>query len=647
MKTAHWLVAALLALPLTACGLLDSPDKQRAEAEAALARGDYGEAAITLRNLLEDDADNAELRLALARTLFMQGDADGARRTLAAAVDSGAPAQDVAVLRARWNLADGDYQVLLDATSDPEVAFTEEQRKYYRARALQGLRRVPEAIAIFREMAAAQPQSADLQLRLAQAHAFLGRIDAARASLDAALARPAADGEIPVKAEAWLLKGTLAERDNDMEAVGEAYRNAAEAAPGELSALEQGQLLTGAVDHALRAGDLEAARAYRSQLARVLPQSSLARMMGAQVRLHEEGDPAEAIAELQRLSLDQPDSELVRLLLIAGQLRAGSLEQALADVRTLAAASSSEGISRVEELVRAAIAAPAQSADRALNISAALGTIAQPGMARLVLKQALVQHPDDAGLLRAQVQAELRAGRADEAARLAQQLVERFPEMPVARGLLAEAQVAARDYAAAARTYETLWETNPNSALALAYAESRSRAGIADAELPLRQWLQRQPRDQIVRLALASALQQAGESAEAIREFQRALNDLPAGHPMRPIAQNNLALLYAQTGDGRALATAREAHQAAGSVPAIQDTYGWLLVRNGRAEEGLPLLQSAAEALPASPEVRYHYAAALAATGDEGAAGVLLADLLASDQPFEGRSDAEKLRATL
>lgn len=648
MKTAPWLVAALLALPLTGCGMLDSPEKQRASADAALARGDYGEAAVTLRNLLDDDAGNAELRLVLARTLFMQGDTDGAQRTLDAAVERGAPAQDVAVLRAQWSLAAGDYQSLVDAVDDPQTPFTAEQRTYYRARALQGLRRVPEAIALFRELAIARPQSADLQLRIAQSHAYLGRLDAAQASLEAALAMAAGEGEAPITAEAWMLKGTLAERADDMPAVQEAYQNAANAAPGELPALQQGQLLTGAIDHALRAGNLAAARAYRAQLARVLPQSPLARMMGAQVRLHEEGEPAEAVAELQRLAQAQPGNQTVRLLLTAGQLRAGAFEQALVEVNTLAAAASgSDEIARVRELVRAASSSPPQSAERAISTSAALVALTQPGLARMVLDQALAQHPDDETLLRARVQAELRAGRTGQAVQQAQELAGRFPDVPVVRALLAEAQAADHDYAAAAHTYEELWKTSPGSPLALAYAQVRRRAGLADPDRPLQEWLERQPGDLVVRLTLASVLQEAGSAAAATREFQRVLRDLPAGHAMRAVAQNNLALLYAAAGDARALETARAAHQGAGAMPAIQDTYGWLLVRNGRAGEGLPLLKAAADAMPASADVRYHYAAALAATGEKAAASILLADLLQSDQPFEGRSEAERLRATL
>src|SRR5690606_28786183 len=122
-----------------------------------------------------------------------------------------------------------------DVAEDSQTPFTDTQRQYNRARALQGLRRVPEAIAIFRQLAVERPQSADVQLRIAQAHAFLGRTDAAQAALDATLSMPAAEGEAPVAAEAWMLKGALAESADDMAGVQEAYRNAAQAAPGELS----------------------------------------------------------------------------------------------------------------------------------------------------------------------------------------------------------------------------------------------------------------------------------------------------------------------------------------------------------------------------------------------------------------------------
>jgi Flp pilus assembly protein TadD len=100
-------------------------------------------------------------------------------------------------------------------------------------------------------------------------------------------------------------------------------------------------------------------------------------------------------------------------------------------------------------------------------------------------------------------------------------------------------------------------------------------------------------------------------------------------------------------GDPRALQTARSAHELAGTVPNVQDTYGWLLVRAGRLSEALPLLQAAAAGLPDSPEVRYHLAAALAQAGQKDEARVLLTDTLLDPQPFDERAEAERLLASL
>jgi predicted Zn-dependent protease len=644
MKTARWLIAASMALALAGCGLFDSPAKQRASAEAALVRGDYGEAAVTVRSLLDDDAENAELRLLLARVLIMQGDFEAAHRTLQAAVERGAAPEDVALVRMRWLLEQGDFQLALELASDPGTPFSDERRAYYRARALQGLRRVPEAIAVYRQLSAEKPESAELHLRLAQCHAFLGRDEAAREAVKQALRIPAKGGDAPVKAEAWMLEGALAARANDRVRVREAYREAAAAAPGELTALQQGQLLTGAIDLALWAGDLDAARHFRGQLARVLPQSPLSRMMGAQIRLFD-ADPAEAVAELQRLTQDTADPR-VRLLLAGGHLVAGSFEQALTEANALAAAGF-EGMDQVQQLIKSASSSAAQSPERSMAASAALVAMGQPALARLMLERARSRQPDNLDLLRALAQAELRSGRVDEALRLARDLATQRPEVPVVKALLAEVQVANGDHAGASETYEEVWKASANAPLALAFAQARRRAGLDDAEWPLRQWLQRQPRDNAVRLSLAAALQQNGATSEAIRELQRALTELPAGHPMRAIALNNLAVMYGQSGDGRALETARAAYEIAGAVPSIQDTYGWLLVRNGRPKDGLPLLQAAVDASPQEAEIRFHYAVASLAAGDKDMATAYLADLIESEQDFEGRAEAERLYTSL
>ncbi|HUG72532.1 MAG TPA: tetratricopeptide repeat protein [Steroidobacteraceae bacterium] len=632
-----FMAAGLLSLCLAGCGLFDTPARQMQRAEDALTRGDYGEAAVILRSLADGEPERGDVWLLLARTLHMQGDAAGAERVLQQAVDNGAPAGGVAVLRAEQRLVAGNFQQLLDAVGDEAIPLDAYQRRYYRARALQGLRRTPEALTIYQQLAAEQ-DSPELQLRIAQCHAFHGRDQLAMAALDKA----------PGMAEGWLLKLDLARRNRDNAAASEALRKAIETAPGQLTAPEQGQLLLIGVDQALRAGDAAAAEAHRASLVKLLPQAPVTRLAIAQVQLHTAGTASGITSELQRLLQEQPNYQPARGVLIAALLRTGSLELALKEANTLAIAlAPNPEPQQVQEAIRAATAEAPDSAERQLNIAAALLALQQPALARLQLQEALQKHPDGVDLKVAMVRIEVAAGRTSEAIQLAQDFATERPQESGGSVLVAQAQEAAGDFAAAAATYERLWRDNPTGPLTLTLAQVRTRAGLTVADLPLRQWLARYPGDRQIRQYLATALQQSGDHAGAVREFERVVAGIHPAHPVRPIALNNLAVAYSLVGDPRALQTARSAHELASTVPNVQDTYGWLLVQAGRLPEALPLLQAAAAGLPDSPEVRYHLAAALAQAGQKDEARVLLADTLLDTQPFDERAEAERLLASL
>ena len=50
-------------------------------------------------------------------------------------------------------------------------------------------------------------------------------------------------------------------------------------------------------------------------------------------------------------------------------------------------------------------------------------------------------------------------------------------------------------------------------------------------------------------------------------------------------------------------------------VPAFQDTYGWILFRNGAVEDAVTYLEPAAAGLPQDARVQFHLAQAYDATG--------------------------------
>src|SRR5207244_7864265 len=89
----------------------------------------------------------------------------------------------------------------------------------------------------------------------------------------------------------------------------------------------------------------------------------------------------------------------------------------------------------------------------------------------------------------------------------------------------------------------------------------------------------------------------------AIRQYETLL----ARGSSEPVVLNNLAALYEQVGDSRAIATARRAYEISSSSADIADTYGWLLVQSGQRKAGLKVLEPAAASADAKNDVKLHY----------------------------------------
>jgi len=176
----------------------------------------------------------------------------------------------------------------------------------------------------------------------------------------------------------------------------------------------------------------------------------------------------------------------------------------------------------------------------------------------------------------------------------------------ILRGTLAEAQ---GQYAVAATTYQEQWNKNPNSAIAKKYFSLLNRTKKMDeANAFLDKWINAFPSSAQPLILKATIEQQAGNNGSAASLYEKAYRNAPNSF----VALNNLAWIYDQAGDPRAMETAQKAYDIAPKDRAdVMDTYGWLLVRNGRREEGIPLLIKANQTAPDNTEIKKHLQQAL------------------------------------
>ena len=113
------------------------------------------------------------------------------------------------------------------------------------------------------------------------------------------------------------------------------------------------------------------------------------------------------------------------------------------------------------------------------------------------------------------------------------------------------------------------------------------------------------PDDPNLLWAEASYLEQSGDIDGAIAIYE----ELYERYPDSVVVANNLASLLTtyRTDDASLNRAWTVARRFSGTdLPAMQDTYGWILHRRGESAEALPYLEAAARGLPNDPVVQYH-----------------------------------------
>ncbi len=449
------------------------------------------------------------------------------------------------------------------------------------------------------------------------AYAALGQADKAQESFEAALAiEPefvaARTNLAALKAQAGNLEGAEAE-----------YLAVLESEESNVKAL------IGLVALAGRRGDPEAARRWLLKAVEADPQAVEPALALAK-NYEAAGEAPVAVKYLSELADRLQDHPAVLLELGIMQGRAG---QAV------------EAVGTYERLVDATNGA----ADARLLLAEALLEAGEPNEARRILKQALAADPDHLATVEALFQVLQRFDGPEVALNYAKRLRVRYPDVFWTDQLVGDLHAGAGRLNKAIAAYQRGWVRQPSAGLAVALFQARTRQGRQQGDLDeeslasLHEWLAQHPGDDTVRLALAEGLLSLGALDHARAEYEA----LKQSQEANPVVWNNLAWLYQQAGDARAVTHGERAFELAPNRPVIADTLGWILLDAGEVARATSLLKQAHLAVPASTDIAYHYAVALHRSGEDAAAVEVLQSLLAGEQAFSARAEATELLGKL
>jgi putative PEP-CTERM system TPR-repeat lipoprotein len=651
-------------------------------AQAVAGAGDLGQARTLLEEVVSQSPDDSEARVLLGLVNFQLGNLGQAEMHLANVVsrqpDNVRAQRLLAEIRSRLLTPEEALEALkrslAKADNDPALLALASQLS------LQSGDR-ETALAYLAQVSASDVAKTPAgQIELAGGYLMAGEIDRAVELLEA---MPAGADETGVRRDTLLLTALLRQGKTE-----EATRRAAAMVERSPDSVEV-RNLAGAVYAAV--GKTDEARAQFEAILRLQPddlgaQISLARLelaagkpdaaaqrfenvlakdpknliaqFGMSAVAAERKDRTEAERWLLKARDDHPQSVEARLALAQfylgtrdfGEARKAAEEAvklapddaSAANALGLAALGAGDSGAALESFSRAVKLAP-RAYGYALNKARAHVQRKEPAPALDVVDSVLKEAPGFVPALALGASIALQFSETEEAAGYVERLRLAAPGAPIVPRLEGDLAMAQKRYKDAVADYARAADAFADTALTLAQFEAARKAGLAGPQKVLESWLVQHPTDVAVRVALAEYFNGSGAADRAIAEYESALK-LADGNP---VLLNNLAVLYQQKGDPRALQLAERAYNAAPKVPAIQDTYGWILVNSGQVDEGLKLLRSSAKALAGVPEAQYHLGAALAKKGENAEARRILEGVLANPAPESVKTDARGVLATL
>lgn len=214
----------------------------------------------------------------------------------------------------------------------------------------------------------------------------------------------------------------------------------------------------------------------------------------------------------------------------------------------------------------------------------------------------------------------------------------------LAMRLQGDLALARGQHASAISSYRTALAKEPSSDLVLRIHRTHLFAGETDKAVQvLENWSRTHPDDSSILRALADGYLRVANLPAARASYEKLLQR----QPDNPDVLNNLAQTLLKQGDKAALGYAEKAVKLASNDAGTIDTLGWILIQQGQLDRGVSVLRDARLRAPDNPEIRYHLAYALAKTNKLSEAREELSQALNGTPRFEGLDDAKKLQRDL
>lgn len=575
-----------------------------------LAAGDWDQVIRTLNPAQGDElpADPAILSL-LAKAFRISGNSKQAIKAYERALEIAPGQPDFALGLATSRFAAGNTEVAIAALEQLIQKTPEFHAAQVELVSMYGaVGRLPDALVLARQLAAAEANSAPMQNLLGAILMETGHwVDAKKYFLRAEKLDP---NDILAR----LNQARLAWRMEQPSAAIEHYRSALKQMPDSSEAqLELAEAL-------IAQSDIDGA-------------AELVQTLLERDRLNAKGRLADLWIQLARGELEDVTTDIYELLQdlpgnIVVQLGVARLYRAIGD------------LDNARLWLRRAGETAGFKADPLYEIAREQLALGDASDAQWSLTKALNGNPRHLGALAYRVRVLLGLDRLDDAKEAWANLNAIYPQRSETHLAAGDLLRADGELAAAIVKYDLAYRTASTRTTVRSLFEAQVESGdVAAALRTIRVWILLHPDDLESRHSLAEKLISVGQYRPAQLVYEGILKRTEDD----PFLLNNLAFVAQKLGDDRAIEYAMKAIQIAPDQPRFLDTYGWILAENGEPERGLEILRDAFSRQSTNQEIRYHIALALLRMERTGAARRELDAALISERDFSSRAEAKIL----